>query len=900
MTDLSKNADTFSPADRKRLLNGLAVEFVRQQDLKGASDVWSQLAVEEPANIELRLNLLDLALLQNADNDDINKKNIKQIEENIKQIEEIEGSEGDEGLLGRYCRLRYLMWQAQRAGDKATKLAIQLRAHRSLEDLITRRADWSLIPVAQAELAEQELAQGDLSADEIRAKEELIIGYYLQAINLGQLRSAVVRRAVQLLFKNKRGTDALELLGRIPIESQLGGDVGRQAARFAVENRDFQRAEQIARKAVEAKPDDFQERIWLVQILLASGRETEAGAELRTAVNRSPGDPDRWDALVRFMILTKQLGEAEKVIRQAEDKLFAEAKKVVQQTDTKVPLSQAPISLALCCERMGQAYAALDDEASTKKWNDAAKMWYEKAQAAQPEDLSIKRRLAEFFIRSKQIDAAKDCLIAIRSQEGEGAKNAETARWANRTLALVLANTADRAQLNNALALFEPDGKPVPAGQEGKNNLSDPEDQRVLAQVLALQKTAVYSTRAIEILESLAQKSLATFNDQFLLAGLYEVSGDWRKARDKYRELNLRTKNVRDMETLNHRLRYLVQFAESLLQHRKPDDTQDVNEAQELVDEIKQLQPSALATVGLQVRIYQIRNQMDQAVQLIRTIANRPDLAPQVLGTLAELAEKIQQFPLAEQLYRRQLTQAGTPHNKLLLAAFLLRHDKVKDGLDLCEPLWTNPRDAERVVVTCIEILIGSGEKSHKPDSAQISRVAGWIEQAIEQARKQRRRTSVLLMSLGNLREQQKEYDKAQALYQLAAQEGDPEGFSLNNLAWLTALKDKKFKEALGYANQAIRLKPDQPDFLDTRGMIYLREGNHKLALEDFRRAVAIDPASSAKLFHLVQAQLANGDKEGARQSFDAAKAKGFTPSGLHALEQQDSVSVLNQLGSQQ
>ena len=31
-------------------------------------------------------------------------------------------------------------------------------------------------------------------------------------------------------------------------------------------------------------------------------------------------------------------------------------------------------------------------------------------EAAEPEDLSIKRRLAEFFLRSKQIEEAKKCL----------------------------------------------------------------------------------------------------------------------------------------------------------------------------------------------------------------------------------------------------------------------------------------------------------------------------------------------------------------------------------------------------------------------------------------------------------------------------------------------------------
>ena len=67
---------------------------------------------------------MDLAL-QNGNKD--------QIEKNIKQIEAIEGNEG---LLGRYCQIRYLIWQAQRATDKdtnGTREAIRSKARAMLD-----------------------------------------------------------------------------------------------------------------------------------------------------------------------------------------------------------------------------------------------------------------------------------------------------------------------------------------------------------------------------------------------------------------------------------------------------------------------------------------------------------------------------------------------------------------------------------------------------------------------------------------------------------------------------------------------------------------------------------------------------------------------------------------------
>ena len=204
LMDLSQNVEKFSKAERQRLLNALAITLLSQQDLEGASRLWSRLAEEHPTNIDLRLKLVDLAL-QNG--------NKEEIEKNIKQIE---GIEGNDGLLGRYCQMRYLIWQTKQVKEKDKREEIRLQASMLLTDLRSRRGDWSLLPLAAAELAEQELLEGNLKANEIRAKEESIIGFYEQAINLGEHRAPVLRQLMKLLFKNGRGGRALELLSSGP------------------------------------------------------------------------------------------------------------------------------------------------------------------------------------------------------------------------------------------------------------------------------------------------------------------------------------------------------------------------------------------------------------------------------------------------------------------------------------------------------------------------------------------------------------------------------------------------------------------------------------------------------------------------------------------------------------
>ena len=71
---------------------------------------------------------------------------------------------------------------------------------------------------------------------------------------------------------------------------------------------------------------------------------------------------------------------------------------------------------------------------------------------------------------------------------------------------------------------------------------------------------------------------------------------------------------------------------------------------------------------------------------------------------------------------------------------------------------------------------------------------------------------------------------------------------------------------------------------LDTRGIVYLKSGDVKRAIEDLKQAVAGAP-TAAKYFHLAQAYLAAKQKDEAKQNLDKARAAGLTPESLHALE---------------
>ena len=114
--------------------------------------------------------------------------------------------------------------------------------------------------------------------------------------------------------------------------------------------------------------------------------------------------------------------------------------------------------------------------------------------------------------------------------------------------------------------------------------------------------------------------------------------------------------------------------------------------------------------------------------------------------------------------------------------------------------------------------------------------------------------------------------------------------------------KDNKGKDALTNIDNAIKLVGALPDYLDTRGVIYLCLNRTQDAIKDLQLAVEADP-SPAKLFHLAQAYLQDKNIEKARHYLKDAREKkldqlGCSIGGLHPLEQASYQKLLSELGS--
>lgn len=845
---VTENLNALPTEQRVDVLEAVAAELSRMNDYAGAARLVAQAASMVPNDLQPPLLLLSLGI--QGDDKAV-------IEQALAEIRRIEGSESNNA---RYGEVEYKIWQSKVSKDPAQQARLRADARTMLAELSARRPDWSVIPLATAKLDEEELKLATDESDR-KQRQSRLADLYRQAVDMGQRNLAVVRRGTEMLMASGRTAEVNQLWNKVPSlsgDGELSG-LERTVLDNVLRGKDYQNALEIVRQRVEARPDDFAERILLVQLLLAEKRPEEAEAELNKAVALDRSDANRWIALVQFLVSSKQIDKAEQAVKELEK---------------TVPADQLALTMAQCADMIGQGYQAATREAQKAIWFDEAKSWYEKAQAAKPGEFALRRATTEFLLRTNQLPEVESLLTDVLKRPGDF--NAADLDWTRRTLALSYVVRSelrhDYPQALKALAIFNP------SGRSESNPTDKPEDLRVLARVYEAQKIPSYRKKAVEILEKLNSDRLATPEDQFLLARIYAANGEWDKARSEYRRLLDESGTADTPEKLNRRVAILVQYATQLIAHIKSDDDrQAAEEAQGLIDQLKAIQPDAFNVLSLQARLDKTQGRIDEAVAKLKTVAERPGLSPVLALATARLAEDLDQNDLAERLFKLNATASSRLQDRLAYVAFLGRRGRTKDALDVCEPLWTSTPNPDVLVSTVLDVLFSAKTDI---DAVQVERVSRWVERSIQQNPK----SSLFLIAMGNIRERQNRYADAEALYRKAIALGGGDVVPLNNLAWLMALKGEKSTEPLELINRAITMQGPIPEFLDTRAIIYLSNGESKLAIEDLENAVAIAP-SAVKYFHLAQAYLEASNKPAAKKNLEKARTEGLAKGNLHPLE---------------
>jgi cellulose synthase operon protein C len=738
-------------------------------------------------------------------------------------VEELKNIEDPDGTLWRYCEACRLILKSQKKKDD--KALNETRA--LLTVIAARRSRWSRVTVAEGKL------------DEELGKSEQAIRKYKEAIELGSQDGFAIRRAVSLLSSRRRYLEVDKILQKIGERGVSLTGLDRVAAEIALAKADSGLALNLAQKAVTPLSKDYKDQIWLGQVYAAAGKLPEAEKALSKAIELDNTKSEAWVALVQFLYRSGNNSQAEAKLLEAHKKLSQE---------------EALLPLAQCHEMIGQ--------------NDQAQKMYESALTAAPENPVILQDLALFHVRQKQLPQAQDYLHRIIDLKSESVTAKANAR---RVLAYVMTTSGDQIQIQEALKLMGIVDDVVRSEEPATDaNLAD---ERTKVFILARQSSPRQRLQAIAILEKIGRVQQLSAEERFLLAQLYDSAGQWPKAREQFMlvmgssEAALQKTQKTQADQDGTFGTFVAKFCASLLRHDA------VQEAQQWFGKLETTEPDSLRTLSIKAQLLAKQGRASEAAPFLVAAAQKK---PEWVAPVAGLLEEIGQVKEAQQMYQSLVAQLQpkSPQSVLIMAGFLGRQNRPDEALAICETAWKNCK-ADVVASACLLVLYNA-----KCSPEQQQRVANWVER--ESAKKPK--DTQLLSLVSAVRYVQKDYRTVVSVSRKILELDSTDIFTMNNLAWILALKDENPAEALKVINRAIAIKGAQPKLLDTRAVIFLKLGNVSQAVKDSEEAVGEEPASY-HFFHLALAHLSADNRPAALAAFHRAKQLGLDEKTVDPLE---------------
>jgi putative PEP-CTERM system TPR-repeat lipoprotein len=146
-----------------------------------------------------------------------------------------------------------------------------------------------------------------------------------------------------------------------------------------------------------------------------------------------------------------------------------------------------------------------------------------------------------------------------------------------------------------------------------------------------------------------------------------------------------------------------------------------------------------------------------------------------------------------------------------------------------------------------------------KKDSEAATFAESWL--------KEHPRDVLFLTYLAERAAARKNYAGAEKYYLVALAEQPENPVLLNNLAWISGQMGKD--KAIGYAEKANMLAPNQPAFMDTLAMLLAKQNDYARAIELQNKALGLQPDNSSIRLNLAKIYIKSGDKARAKAELE-------------------------------
>lgn len=608
---------------------------------------------------------------------------------------------------------------------------------------------------------------------------------YKRAIEMGERNPEVVKKTVQMLTARRRPEEAQQILSLVINPANVDPAYSKLATEITLQfgKKDSALTLTSAKQAIRPDSQDYRDFLWLGNVLWAAGDKSGAEAALKKALALGKEQPDVWANWLAYLINVDRKSEAEAELRRAEA--------ILKDKMTYV--------LTAYYKALGQL--------------DKTEEQYVKLVNSNPNDVALLQSLVSFYFQNGDFAKAE---ALLKKQIDSPLIEAGTLNWARRSYALTLAAKPDYPSYKEALSLVE---------KNLKENSNSPEDLRVRALILSTRPGPRQDLiKDLELSFSLLKPSAM---EAVLLAQLYEEEGNWNKAKSILAEAAA----TKDGESPN----FLIYYILALLRQR---ENADLLLAAQMMDKLEKNARGKLIIIEPKVHLLFAQGKYQEATAFLESEAEkifneRNDAS--LFAFASNLLDQAGQTNASEKLIVKftQLSSKKTPTTILALVEFYARHGRISEALKICEDNW-NKLPIGNVAMACAVVL-----HSAKASPADVNRV----EEKLVAASRSSSQDIGVSLALADFYNLQQRTSEAEAVYRKILQQDKDNPFALNNLAWKLSEQPKHFDEAIQLITRAIDKHGSEGAFLDTRGMIFLRNGKIEQALKDLREAVTRSPS---------------------------------------------------------
>ncbi|MBR1837249.1 MAG: tetratricopeptide repeat protein [Kiritimatiellae bacterium] len=222
------------------------------------------------------------------------------------------------------------------------------------------------------------------------------------------------------------------------------------------------------------------------------------------------------------------------------------------------------------------------------------------------------------------------------------------------------------------------------------------------------------------------------------------------------------------------------------------------------------------------------------------------DMRPEILARLEDWAARLRDNPASRTLQGAVATGELRTSQRDWAGA--------RDEFEIANKSSPNQRDiVDRLLHLDYLLLDTAKARLHATDLLEIDPDHGFANYVL----------GSLALSAGN-------FDSAIAFLERSASNWDSP-LPLGDLAWARHRVGDEHG-AIRLADEALAMKPDLYQVIDTRGLALLALGRNDEAVEEFEKAIAINPDHPVVHLHLARARLAVGQREAALETLSAAE----------------------------